>query len=817
MPSRFVGRILAHLTHDNYRPASIAEIERRMQIPGEDAGIFEQAVDLLVDQGRVEVGDDDNVRLPGYGDEVEGSIKVHPKGFSFVRPDHPHREGDLFIPRGDNRDAISGDRVRCRVLRRGESRRDRGRGVVKSKAPVGEALRRSVSGRVVEILERGRTRFAGTLVKRGRSWFIDPDGRMLQAPVIVRDPHAKNANVGDKVVFELVVHPDEFTVGEAAITEVLGASGEPDVETRAVIESYGLREGFSDELLDEARTAASSFEQDAAEPDGTREDLTGRLIFTIDPPDAKDFDDAISIEFDESTGEWELGVHIADVASFVEAGSEIDLEAQRRGTSVYLPRRVLPMIPETLSNGVCSLQEGVPRFTKSAFITLDSRGRVLDTRLARTLIRSRKRLTYLEAQALIDGDQKEARRHSKSEPAYEDDLLDALRLADRLAKTIRGRRLRAGMLVLGLPEFELVFDEEGHVVDAQPEDDAFTHTIIEMFMVEANEAVARVFSDLNLPLLRRVHPEPTFHDIEDLREHARAVGFNLPEEPDRSDIKSLLDATRSSPTARGIHFAVLRTLTKATYSPAIIGHFALASDHYAHFTSPIRRYPDLTVHRAIDAYLDHTDNGRRAGGGKARTRLRSILEGDSRIVDEGRLLEIGLHCSEMEVSAENAERDLRTFLVIQFLEEKHLGDELPGVVTNIRPNGGLFVSLDRYLVDGMASLSSPGDGRGREDRWSHDRRTGRLIAARSGASIALGDQVTVRILRADPAARELDLVVVRFVERAPMVAEAPSKAEGRKNREFTGRGTRGTEGGWTKGRNRKGGKGKGRGRRGRKG
>lgn len=818
MPSRFAGRILAHLTHDNYRPSTPGEIERQMQVSADDAEIFELAVTRLLEDERVEIGTDENVRLPGYGDETEGSIKINVKGFAFVRPDQPVREGDLFIPPGGTSDAISGDRVRCRVMRRSASgSRDRGRGAGKAGkgGKGGDSLKRSVVGKVIEVIERGRTRFAGNLVRQGRHWFIEPDGKILPAPVLVRDPHAKNAKLGDKVVFDLVVHPDESTVGEAAITEVLGIAGEPDVETRAVIESYGLRDGFEEVVLDEARAAAATFEHDAKEIGSDREDLSDRLIFTIDPPDAKDFDDAISIEYDEESGEWELGVHIADVASFVETGSEIDLEAERRGNSAYLPRLVLPMIPETLSNGVCSLQEGVPRFTKSAFINLDNRGRVVGTRLARTLIHSRKRLTYLEAQALIDGDQKLARQHTRAEPVYEDELLFALRRADKLARIIRARRLRAGMLVLGLPEFELVFDEEGHVIDAQPEDDAYTHTIIEMFMVEANEAVARTFSDLSLPLLRRVHPEPSFHDIEELREHARVVGLNLPEEPDRSDLKALLDATRSSPASRAIHFAVLRTLTKATYSPAIIGHFALAGDHYAHFTSPIRRYPDLMVHRAIDAFLDHTENGRKVAGGKGRGRLRSTLEGDSRIADEGRLLEIGRHCSETEVAAESAERDLRSFLVIQFLAENHLGDELPGVVTHIRPNGGLFVSLDRYLVDGMATLSELGGSSQRDDRWTQDRQSGRLVAARSGASLGLGDQVKVKIVRADPAGRQLDLAVVAIVDRAPKLKEdgngkntndSPSRG-GRGSSRATGRG-----GAWSKGK-----KGKGRGRRGTRG
>ncbi|MCP4834327.1 MAG: VacB/RNase II family 3'-5' exoribonuclease [Phycisphaera sp.] len=814
MPSRFTGRILAHLAHQSYKPVPTGDIERQMKIDPDDREAFEAAVARLEADQTVEVGSDDRLRLASFGDRMEGVIKVTARGFAFVRPSKPTREGDLFIPPGETLDAITGDTVMCRVMRRNDNR-FRGRGSA-------ESARRSVVGRVEEILDRGRSTFAGTLKQRGRTWIIQPDGNDLRDPVMVRDPHAKNAKAGDKVVFELVMHPDEHGLGEAAITEVLGEAGQPDVETKAVIAAYGLREEFDPAVLEEARTAAAGFEAEAddqaqLEADG-REDLRDRFIFTIDPPDARDFDDAISIEHHPEEDEWELGVHIADVAHFVHQAEEIDLEAGRRGNSVYLPRHVIPMIPELLSNGVCSLQEGVPRFTKSAFIRLDHRGRVLGTRLARSIIQSRKRLTYLEAQALIDGDQREARRHARTEAVYEPDLLDGLRRADRLARIIRKRRLSRGMLVLGLPEFELVFDDDGRVVDAQPEDDAYTHTIIEMFMVEANEAVARTFADLDLPLIRRTHPEPAFHDVEELRQYARIVGFNLPEEPDRTDLCALLDATRDSPSARAIHFSVLRTLTKANYSPALIGHFALASDHYSHFTSPIRRYPDLLVHRAIDALLDHCEDGK-VPGGKARNRLRGLLAGDDRIVDENRLLEIGGHCSETEGNAEKAERELRTFLVLQFIAEEHLGDELPGVVTGVNPNGSIHVSLDRFLVDGLAKAAEiAGRSSSREDRWDRDERSGRLVARRSGASIGLGDAVRVRIMRADPDARQLDLAIIELVDRAPMVAADRGRggnAGGKRSEKGgEGRGRGRSRGGPKKGGKKGGGRGKRGGRQG---
>jgi ribonuclease R len=413
----------------------------------------------------------------------------------------------------------------------------------------------------------------------------------------------------------------------------------------------------------------------------------------------------------------------------------------------------------------------VPRFAKSAFITLDHRGKVLDQRLASTLISSNKRLTYLEAQALIDGDQAAARQHARTEPNYTDQLVETLRVCDRLARIIQKRRHRDGMIVLNLPQVVLIFDDDGHVIDAQPEDDAFTHKIIEMFMVEANEAVARTFDALDVPLLRRIHPDPVPGDIEELRMYARGVGLGVPDEPTRGDLQRLLQATHGTPAARAIHFAVLRTLTTASYSPALIGHYALASEHYAHFTSPIRRYPDLAVHRVIEAFLDATDNGSNVPGGKKRSTFGRRLAEDDRVLDQDDLVELGRHCSETEKEAEAAERELRDFLVMQLLAEKHVGDEFDGAVTGIT-GGGVYVSISRFLVEGMVRMADMPQSGGKPDDWRSDPRTGRLVAKRSGAALGIGDLVTVQVQRVDLASRRLDLRLTKLPSRSDQ-ASAP--------------------------------------------
>lgn len=783
MPLRFKSRILDHLAHKSYLPIYMKEIARQLRVSDEDEPAFGEAVRQLAEEEKLEIGKDEKLRLPRLGDEATGVIKITQRGFGFLKTDVLCREGDLFIPEGETKDAVSGDRVRVRVARRGD-RWNRGFGAT----PAG--ARDDVFGRVVEVLERGQSRYAGTLVKRGREWIVEPDGRSIRDPIVVRDPGAKNAKEGDKVIVDILLWPEEGALAEGVILEVLGAAGRPDVETQAVIATYMIREVFPPEAVAQARESAVAFERatHAASASGAwddREDLTGRFIFTIDPPDAKDFDDAISIEHNETTGHWELGVHIADVAHFVTHGSALDEEARARATSVYLPRHTVPMLPEMLSNGVCSLQEGVARFTLSAFISLDDQGKVVGQRLARTVIKSAKRLTYIEAQALIDGKTDIARQNAKTEPNYTPELLAALQRSDKLARVILARRQNAGMIHLDLPEVELVFDDAGHVVDAVKEDSSFTHRLIEMFMVEANEAVARTFAGLDTPLLRRIHPDPTFGDIEEVRQFARLAKWRLPDEPTRKDLQALLEATRNSPAARAIHFSILRCMSKAVYSPALIGHYALASEHYAHFTSPIRRYPDLLVHRVVHSYLDITDNGRDSGGGKKRRALSRQLSEDPRVLGEAELIELGHHTSDREVAAEAAEKDLRTFLVLQLLHEKHLGDEFDGTVTGIMPNGTVFVSIDRYLVDGAIPSRDMKGGDGRIDRWNRDQRSGRLIASRSGASIGLGDRIVARITSIDLRGRQLNLEIARF-GRPAIVVEGELDASGDSGAQMVG-------------------------------
>ncbi|TVQ77333.1 MAG: VacB/RNase II family 3'-5' exoribonuclease [Phycisphaeraceae bacterium] len=764
MPLRYKHRLMAHLGHKTYSPMPIEQLAEDLGIPEGEREDFKAAVEDLSRNGHVIVGDQNLVTLPPIGQEMVGTFKRNPRGFGFIIPSEPTAHGDLFVPAHGTMDAVTGDTVRAEVVRQ-------------KRPKPGES---PFVGEIVEILHRKQTAFTGELVKRGGQWLVFPDGSTLTDPVAVADAESKNAKEGDKVVLEIVHYPDGDALAEGVITKVLGATGEPNVETQAVMEAYGLVEEFPRACVDEALQLSIDFNdrmklaEKGDEPfdPAERLDIRNDYIITIDPPDAKDYDDALSIEritlADGKRG-WRLGVHIADVAHFVTVGSALDEEAKERCNSVYLPRKVIPMLPEVLSNGICSLQEGVGRFAKTAYMDYDEKGNVRARGYSQTIIQSAKRLTYLEAQAIIDGDENEARKHARTEPKYTDRLRETLREMNTLSRIIRKRRQEQGMIHLDLPEVELVYDDTGRVVDAVPEDDAYTHTLIEMFMVEANEAVARLFEDMQVPVLRRIHPDPVPGSMDQLRDFVKVAGFKIPKAPTREELQGLLEATKGSPAAPAIHFAVLRTLTKAVYSPALVGHFALASEAYSHFTSPIRRYPDLTVHRALAKFLEMTDNGTNPPRGeRAMVELGKRLKETEACPDEQTLVAVGGKCNYREENATQAERELRQFLVLQLLSE-HVGGSFPGLVTGVA-NAGVFVRLDKYLAEGLVksedlpATSGHKGGMGRA-LWRLDRQGGGLVEQNSGRSFNIGHRVEVTVLGVDLARRQMSLAITDAASR----------------------------------------------------
>ena len=771
MTGRYRDRLVSHISHEGYEPKPIPLVAKELNI--EDVKEFAIAVRELSEEGVIDLDESGRIQLPFRPDEGEliGQFRGTQSGVGFVIPAKVNHGSDIFIPPQYTNGALSGDTVKVYFER--DQRREHRLGT----------LERQYQGEVIEIIARKRSSFAGEIEKRDGKWMVFPDGRELTDPVMIRDAESKNVKSGDKVVIEIIEYPENGRLAVGVVTRVLGAAGEPDVETQAVIAAYSLPSNeFPESCVQQAREATRRFEEemDLYEREGIgaldmRRDLTGEFITTIDPPDAKDYDDAISLKRLDNGG-WELGVHIADVAHYIDSGSALDVEAKDRGNSVYLPRLVIPMLPEVLSNGICSLQEGVERYAKTCVIRYDKMGNVQSRGVCQSLIKSSKRMTYLEAQALIDGDEEEARKHAKTDTPYTEQLIENVKDMERLAKLIRARRHKAGMIHLDLPEVELEFDENGKVIGAHQEDDAFTHTLIEMFMVEANEALATLFEKLEVPILRRTHPEPTPGDVDELRKTATVAGFKIPKSPTREELQTLLDATAGTTSARAVHMAVLRTMTKAVYSPALIGHYALASHAYAHFTSPIRRYPDLTLHRAVRAYLKRTDNGeKRPQNDSAWKSLGRELREDDDCPDRNELAEIGAHCSATEVNAADAERALRQFLVLQLMEE-HIGEEFEGFITGVSPKG-VYVQIEKYLADGMVNKKDlPGDTTRskRPPTWRIDDRTGAMVDQHSGRSYSIGDRVTVTIANVDLALRQMDLVIADGSRRAAGKRKGPA-------------------------------------------
>jgi len=745
MSKQLENEIISHLRSDDYQPADPHTLASKLGPEPDRYNAFRHALREMIHAGRVILGTAGTIVLPGAHaarDVFTGTYRhisrPNSGGFGFVIPTDPQAHEDLYIPEGHNGGAITGDIVRAKVT---HSRR-------------GQEGKTLYEGRVTEIVQRTQRRFVGTLVRTGNEWTVLPDGKAFTDVIRAPDAASRHIRPGAKVVIELTSYPEPGALAQGVITEVLGAAGEKDVDLKSVIVQFNLPGPFPQAVLDQARAVVDAYDPAAGDTD--RYDLSDQVICTIDPDDAKDYDDAISLrKLDD--GHWELGVHIADVSHFVPEDSALDQEARARGNSCYFPGFVIPMLPEILSNGVCSLQESVPRFCKSVFITYDDTAMPVGTKFANTTITSRKRLRYREAQALIDGATDIPHPEGPRRPSdYPAEVIRLLLDMNTLAKRLQKRRLQQGQLVLDLPEVELVLDEDGKVVDAVEEDQSFTHTLIEMFMVEGNEAVARLLDSLGAPFIRRVHPEPEPQTSERLRHFALVSGHTIDKVVDRAVLQRLLAGVRGKPEAFAINMAVLKSLTRAEYSPEPVGHYALASEKYCHFTSPIRRYADLTIHRLLDAYFEaRALSGPGRTGAKRRPRVEMDREA---IPSYDQLVELGRQISFTERRADDAERELRQVKILTLLKD-HLGDVFSGVVSGIT-NFGIFVQLGTWLIDGLIRYEDLMD-----DWWDVDERSGSVHGQRTGKRIRIGDVMKVIVVSVNLERRELNLAVQEHLGR----------------------------------------------------
>ncbi len=712
-------RLLQWVSRPQYQPSKPKQIARAWGLDAQETKQLRAAIRELVAEGQLAYGPGHRVRLPGElaADQITGVFHRTSAGHGYVRPEgvepDNQRRQDIFISARNALDASTGDTVLVRILRR------RGR-------------EGKPEGVVLKVLQRQSHQFVGTYVEEGGEGYVVVDGGIFAHPIPVGDPGAKGARPNDKVVFEMVRFPTYSTPGEGVITEVLGPRGAPGIDTLTIIREFDLPDDFPPKVLQEARRQAEKFDPHRLR---RRRDLTHLITITIDPPDARDFDDAISLE-KQDNGNWLLGVHIADVAHFVRAGSALDREARERGNSVYLPDRVIPMLPEVISNSLASLQPDRVRYTKTVFLEYTPQGTLISQEIYRSAIRSRRRLTYEEVDEFfgaVDQGQKIPPKWRRRLGAEVAQLLLDMRT---LALTLRQRRRARGALELNMPDVRIVLDEQGQVAGAVEEPDTVSHQIIEEFMLAANEAVANALHRRGWLFLRRVHFPPSPRKLQALTQFVRELGLKVGSLEDRFELQKLLDQVRGRPEERAVHFAVLRSMPQAMYSPTEDGHYALATDCYCHFTSPIRRYPDLTVHRLVDAMLD----GRSPKG------------------DLGTLMSLGQHCSERERRAEAAERELVKLKLLGYLEQ-HLGMELEGTITGVESYGVFVRGLD-LPAEGLVHISSLHD-----DLYKYDRESHALVGIHFGRMLRLGDLVRVRVARVDLERRELDFLLVGRVRR----------------------------------------------------
>ncbi|MBA3313671.1 MAG: ribonuclease R [Planctomycetota bacterium] len=722
MPTDFERLLIEYVSDASYTPVKPGILARQLGLKGPAKHQLHEALDTLLASGRLREDKKGRIVPKSVQGAIVGTIKKIAAGGAYLIP-HPDRAGekidDVFVPAEDLRDAHTGDEVLVRLSRR------RGHG--------GKRY-----GRVEEILNRATAAFVGTYVERSGRGFVRVDGTQFESAIPVGDPGAKGAQPNDKVVIEMLRFPTHALAGEAVLTRVLGPAGEPEVDTLSIIAEFGLPEEFSEEAVDQAAAAAKDFEENEL---GSRLDLTKETIITIDPVDARDFDDAISLKRSED-GHWHLGVHIADVAHFVTPGSPLDDEAKRRGTSVYLPGRVIPMLPEVISNGLASLQQDRVRFTKSAFIEFDAEGRVLHTEFANSAIKVVRRFAYEQVMPIV--------REPNNHDDVPHDVRKLLGEMYELAMILRRRRFEAGALELDLVETKVVVDRAGHVTGVKTVEHDESHQIIEEFMLAANTAVATTLMDLHVPFIRRAHGDPDEEKLRLFAEFVGTLGYPLKKFQSRPDLQKLIREVRGEPTEHAVNYALLRSLKQAVYTVEEEGHYALAVANYCHFTSPIRRYADLTVHRLIGEMTA----GRKKPKGLSAEQLATIAR----------------RCSDLSRKAEAAERELVKIKLLRFMADK-VGDEMDAVITGVE-RFGVFCRGLEIPVEGLIHITALGAAA--KEIFDFDEAAHALVARTSGWTFQLGRPLRVKIARVDIDARKLEFAPA---DEAP----PPSNPQGRRS------------------------------------
>jgi ribonuclease R len=704
--------ILRLITEKVHHPASARELAQLLRIPRDERNSFKRQIKALVTNGQL-------LRIRGnrYGvaekmDVVVGRLQTNPGGFGFVVPEDTEGERkDIFIAPPNLAEAMHGDRVVARVERQTE---------------------RGLEGRIIRILQRSRETVVGRFeVDDSGLGYVVPFDRRILTDIHVPTGQGGAAEAGEMVLVEITRWPTASRGPIGRVVEVLGRIDEPGVDTQIIIRKHGIPDTHSNESIQEA----NRFGGDVRE-----RDLRGRTDFrpvttvTIDGEHARDFDDAITIERLGNGNYW-LGVHIADVSHYVKEGSALDEEAYQRGTSVYFPERAVHMFPSELATGLCSLNPHVDRLVQSCLMEVDRRGTVVRYEMHDGVINSDARMTYTAVNAILtDRDPETIAQYTVLVPMFE--------LMHQLFEILNARRRRRGAIDFDLPETEVVLSEFGEIEAIIPSERNVAHRLIEEFMLLANETVASHLVARDAPALHRVHEAPDVKKVEDFEEFITTLGYSLAAHGHAvrpKHFQKLIDRMRGTPEERPIAALMLRTMQKARYDAASLGHFGLAAEHYTHFTSPIRRYPDLVVHRMLRA-----------------SRHGEIADARREELDE-ELPDVARHTSEMERRADEAERELLQWKKVRFMADK-VGDEYHGYITGVAPFG-LFVELIEHYVEGLVHISSMADDYYRFVEQQHT-----LRGENTKRVYRLGDKVLVQVVRVDMERRQVDLGLVEILE-----------------------------------------------------
>ncbi|HEU5210912.1 MAG TPA: ribonuclease R [Longimicrobiales bacterium] len=706
-------QIVDYLRNEAGRPLKTKELARALEVEQSDYAEFRALLHRMEDEGLLYRVQRQRYAAPARINLVVGRFRSIRSGAGFVEPD----EGgdDIFIPADAIESAVNGDKVVARIERR--RRRER------------------VEGTIIRVLERARERVVGVFQPAGPEdrpalfGFVVPNDKKLTRDVYIAAGSTRDARAGDIVVVSIADWGTSHRGPAGVVEEVIGPADAPGNDILAIVHGHELPLEFPEEVLAEAR--AISRRGIRPEDLEGRTDLRDRVVFTIDPADARDHDDALSIIAHED-GTHEVGVHIADVSFYVRPGSPIDIEALNRGTSVYLVDRVIPMLPHELSSDLCSLRPDEDRLAMSLLLRIDADGSVRSHSLVRSVIRSRHKLSYDEAQEVLNG--------ARSIGPETD---DALRRLHTLSLTLRAAREERGSIDFDLPEARVVLEESGEPADIQRVLRLESHRLIEDYMLLANETIARDAARRKLPIPYRIHEPPDTARIEQLRDFIGGFGLRLQGRgsPTPKQLQAVIEQVKDRPEEKLLSTVVLRSMRQARYSEENHGHFGLAAPHYAHFTSPIRRYPDLLLHRICASRFLGDDGG--------------LLTADQ-------IAPIAKLSSERERIAEAAERDSVELKKVQYME-RHLGDEFSGTISDVRAFG-FFVLLDDVFVDGLVHVSSMED-----DYYAFHEDAYALVGQNTGRTFRLGDRVRVQVASVDREARRIDFIVLER-EGAPVGA-----------------------------------------------